>query len=158
MNFISTNNGDHIPCWEPELKAGFVRDEDSLLLTRPGYIVKHNFNQWNQDSKEFQNIGFKLPKIPNDDRPALWWLIKLYPGQFQHMHYDPYLEETKNPIHYSVFLQDWKPGHIFTYQDKMLANYNAGDMYKWTDPFYYHGTANIGYETRYTLQITTYDP
>jgi hypothetical protein len=56
-----------------------------------------------------------------------------------------------------MFLQDWEPGHIFVYDDKIATNYKAGDMFEWSDPMTVHGPANIGYHTRYTLQITMYD-
>jgi hypothetical protein len=56
-----------------------------------------------------------------------------------------------------MFLQDWEPGHIFVYDDKIAANYKAGDMFEWSDPMTIHGPANIGYNTRYTLQITLFD-
>ena len=86
-----------------------------------------------------------------------WWIIKLLPGQMQPMHFDPHLISTKNPARYTMFLEDWKPGHIFVWEDQYLSNYKAGDLYRWKDPMCYHGVVNIGHETRYTLQITTYD-
>lgn len=158
MAFISVNKGHPLPDWQPERKAGYSRDIDAHGIDTPGYAYHtHYFHQWNQASDDINAFGFKLPVIPADNRPSLWWLVKLYPGELQHMHYDPYLTETRNPAHYSVFLQDWKPGHVFTYDDKILTNYKAGDMYRWSTPYYYHGVVNLGYETRYTLQITTYD-
>jgi hypothetical protein len=56
-----------------------------------------------------------------------------------------------------MFLEDWKPGHVFIWEDQYISNYKAGDLYKWYDPMMYHGVVNIGHETRYTLQITTHD-
>ncbi len=73
------------------------------------------------------------------------------------MHIDPQLTEVSNPVRYTMFLQDWEPGHIFVYDDKIAVNYKAGDMFEWSDPMIVHGPANIGYNTRYTLQITMYD-
>jgi len=102
-------------------------------------------------------IKFGLPVIQGDDRYQSWWIIKLLPGQMQTMHFDPHLLTCTNPIRYTMFLQDWQPGHIFTWDDKMLSNYKAGDLYRWKDPMCYHGVVNIGYEPRYTLQITTFD-
>ena len=60
-------------------------------------------------------------------------------------------------IRYTMFLQDWEPGHIFVYDDTYISNYKAGDIYEWSNPMTVHGPANIGYNTRYTLQITMYD-
>jgi hypothetical protein len=158
MNQISTHTGDLVPVWQPDRWKGHPLLDEATERARPGYSHKdHNFYQFNPSSKDMQGFPFQLPTIPEDDRPTLWWIIKLEPGQLQAMHFDPHLIEIKNPARYSVFLQDWQPGHIYTWDDKMISNYKAGDMYKWSDPLCYHGAVNIGYETRYTLQITTYD-
>lgn len=52
-----------------------------------------------------------------------------------------------------VFLQDWKPGHYFEYDNKGLVNWKCGDyvIYSTDTP---HAASNIGIEPRYTLQIT----
>jgi hypothetical protein len=71
--------------------------------------------------------------------------------------YFSHLVEVKNPVRYTMFLKDFEPGHIFVYDDRVAANYKAGDMFEWSDPMTLHGPANIGYNTRYTLQITMYD-
>jgi hypothetical protein len=73
------------------------------------------------------------------------------------MHIDPHLTEVTGFVRYTMFLQDWEPGHIFAYDDKMLSNYKAGDLYEWSDPECIHGPANIGYNTRLTLQITLHN-
>ena len=104
-----------------------------------------------------EGVKFQVPAIPDDNRKTLWWFVKLLPGQMQAMHFDPHLIEIQNPRRYTVFLQDFQPGHIFVWDDKMISNYKAGDLYEWSDPMCYHGCVNIGYETRYTLQLTTYD-
>ena len=75
----------------------------------------------------------------------------------QAMHIDPHLVEVANPVRYTMFLQDWEPGHIFVYDDQMLSNYKAGDLYEWSDPMIVHGVVNIGFNNRYTLQITMHD-
>lgn len=158
MNHISTKSGDLVPVWQPNRWKGHPMLDAALEKARSGYEHKnHNFYQFNPSSEDMKDFNLQIPKIPDDDRPILWWIIKLEPGQLQSMHFDPHLIETKNPQRYSIFLQDWQPGHIFVWGDNMLSNYKAGDMYKWSDPMCYHGVVNIGYETRYTLQITTYD-
>jgi hypothetical protein len=75
----------------------------------------------------------------------------------QAMHIDPHLLDVKNPVRYTLFLQDFEPGHIFVYDDKLMSNYKSGDMYEWSDPMIVHGVTNISYKTRYTLQITLHD-
>jgi len=158
MNHVETHDGDLVPVWQPDRWKGHPMLDEARERARPGYAHRtHDFHQFNPSSKDMQDFKFELPKIEGDDRSALWWIVKLYPGQMQAMHFDPHLIETPNPKRYTMFLQDWRPGHIFTWGNKMLADYKAGDLYEWIDPMCYHGVVNIGYETRYTLQITTHD-
>ena len=158
MTHLEECSGDTVPVWQPDRWKGHPMLDEARERARFGYSNnKHNFQQFNSGSKDMQDFQFQLPEIPNDDRKKLWWFIKLLPGQMQTMHFDPHLIECANPKRYTMFLQDWQPGHIFTWGDKMLSNYKAGDLYEWTDPMCYHGVVNIGYETRYTLQITTID-
>ena len=157
MNHIETHDGDLVPVWQPDRWKGNPMLDEARERARPGYAHRnHDFHQFNPASKDMQSFKFELPDIA-DNRQTLWWIVKLYPGQMQAMHFDPHLIEIPNPKRYTMFLQDWQPGHIFTWGDKMLSNYKAGDLYEWIDPMCYHGVVNIGYETRYTLQITTHD-
>ena len=73
------------------------------------------------------------------------------------MHIDPFLVEVKRPVRYSLFLQDFTPGHIYVYDNKMISDYKKGDLYEWSDPMCIHGCANIGFNNRYTFQITLHD-
>jgi len=55
-----------------------------------------------------------------------------------------------------IFLDDWKPGHIFEIENQPITSWKAGDFVLWNygAP---HMAANIGIEPRYTLQITFVD-
>jgi hypothetical protein len=52
-----------------------------------------------------------------------------------------------------VFLEDWKSGHYFEAMGTALTGWKAGQVVEWTydTP---HMAANLGSESRYTLQIT----
>ena len=52
---------------------------------------------------------------------------------------------------------DWEPGHVFMYENTVLTDYRAGDMYKFENPMALHGSCNIGTKPRIVLQVTTYD-
>jgi hypothetical protein len=156
MEHIKSHDGDTVPVWQPDRWKGHPMLDEARERARPGYSNnKHNFQQFNSTTEGMVNI--ELPAIPNDSRRMFWWVVKLHPGQMQTMHFDPHLLSESNPGRYTMFLEDWQPGHIFTWGDKMLSNYKAGDLYKWSDPMCYHGVVNIGYKPRYTLQITTVD-
>lgn len=158
MNHLATHDGDLVPVWQPDRWKGHPMLDEARERARAGYSHnKHDFYQFSLLSKDMADFPITMPVIDGDDRQFTWWFVKLLPGQMQAMHFDPHLLDCANPNRYTLFLQDWHPGHVFTYEDKMIANYRAGDLYKWTDPMCYHGVVNIGYETRYTLQITTYD-
>jgi hypothetical protein len=52
-----------------------------------------------------------------------------------------------------VFLEDWKSGHYLELDGEPVVNWQAGDVVEWhyDTP---HMAANIGLESRYTLQVT----
>jgi hypothetical protein len=156
MEHLKTHDGDTMPVWQPEKWQGTAELDQARELTRPGYAHRDDrFQQFNKSTPGM--IDFDLPVILGDHRPMLWWIIKLYPGQMQPIHFDPHMLEAKNPRRYTMFLQDWKIGHVFVWNDQYISNYQAGDLFLWPDPMMPHGVVNIGHETRYTLQITTYD-
>jgi hypothetical protein len=158
LKHLETCTGDTVPVWQPDRWKGHPMLDDAREKARFGYSDgKHTFQQFNVNSTDMQNYPFELPVIEGDNRHMSWWFVKLLPGQMQAMHFDPHLLSCRNPIRYTMFLQDWQPGHIFTYDNKMIADYKAGDMFRWDDPMCYHGVVNIGYETRYTFQITTHE-
>ena len=159
MNHLANNLGDTRPVYQPERwKTGNPILEEFNEKCRIAY--SHNipvFQQFNANSKDMENFPIVLPELPKQRNQCHWWFIKLLPGQFQAMHLDPHLLEVENPVRYSMFLQDYIPGHIFVYDDKVLTGYKKGDVFEWSDPLIVHGPVNIGYETRYTLQITLHD-
>lgn len=55
-----------------------------------------------------------------------------------------------------IFLEDWKPGHMFEIFYKPITNWKAGDFVTWSydTP---HMAANLGMEARFTAQITYLD-
>jgi len=127
-------------------------------LAKPWYSNDHSFfNMLGPCSPEMADFKFNLPDLPETRKQIDWWFIKLNPGQFQCMHVDSHTLDVKNLVRYTIFLQDWEPGHIFVLDDQYIANYKAGDMYEWSDPLLLHGPANIGYNPRYTCQITLND-
>lgn len=64
------------------------------------------------------------------------------------------LQGLEKYIHRAIiFLEDWKPGHYFDICGEPILKWKAGDVVEWCydTP---HTAANIGFENRYTLQIT----
>lgn len=162
MNHLATHDGDLRNVWQPERWHGHPELDRLRELARPGYSAgKSIFHQFNSKSIDMKDYIVNLPELPHSRTHMFWWFVKLNPGEMQAMHIDPHLVEVKNPIRYTMFLQDYEPGHIFIYddnkQDKLMTDYKIGDMYEWSDPYTLHGCVNIGFNTRYTLQITMHD-
>ena len=158
IEMLNAKQGDCTPVWQPDRWTGNETLEHFRELARPGYSNnKFFFHQLNAGSTEMKDYNFPWMELPETRAKKFWWFVKLYPGEFQAMHVDPHLTELENFVRYTMFLQDWEPGHIFVYDDKILNNYKAGDLYEWSDPETIHGPANIGYNPRLTLQITLHD-
>lgn len=86
---------------------------------------------------------------------------KMSPGMILPYHSDKYgyyrsqrpgveIEDIKRVI---VFLEDWKPGHISEIAGESHSNWKRGDWISWTGSTI-HLAANLGFEDRYSLQLT----
>lgn len=104
------------------------------------------------------NVSFDLPQPPFIENAKFhWWITKMLPGNFMPVHIDPHTEYEKNSKRYWIPFQDWEPGHIFVYEDQVITNYKAGDVWCYENSTALHGAANIGHTTRIILQISTYE-
>lgn len=158
MNHLRTHDGETRPVWQPERWQGHPLLDEFRELCRVGYAHRnHDFQQFNNSCADMQDFPIILPTLPEQRNMCFWWFIKLLPGQMQAMHIDPHLVEVTNPVRYTMFLEDYHPGHVFLYDDFLATNYKAGDMFEWSDPMCVHGCVNISFKTRYTLQITMHD-
>jgi hypothetical protein len=158
LNHLKTSTGDLTPVWQPDRWRGNPILDEYREKARPAYSQDTpTFHQFNKNSKDMENFPITLPEFPVTGKNGHWWFIKLNPGEMQAMHIDPHLLDVSNPIRYSMFLEDFKIGHIFVYDDKILTGYKAGDVYEWSDPMCVHGCINIGFDTRYTMQVTYHD-
>lgn len=130
-------------------------------------IPEHEFE--NKIFNKFHNAGYNLnaewssffekENIPFDiempvDNAVLWWFIRQKPGQFNPLHIDQDEENTKNVKRYWMPLQDYEPGHLFFYDDEIMTNYKAGDLYMYPRSDMVHGSCNIGFNIRLALNIT----
>lgn len=162
LDYLETLDTGRVVVWDEEREwNGHPLIEKYKGLAKPNYAGKvHAWHQWFGVSDEIQSQNIKLPELPVSRDKTLWWAVRLRPGEFQPTHADPHLYGTSDPVRYTLFLQDWEPGHIFVYDtDKTVVNYKAGDLYEWNpeDVFELHGAANISYKSRYTIQIAMYN-
>ena len=66
------------------------------------------------------------------------------------------IKDTAKIYRAIIFLEDWKPGHIFEIESTPITNWKAGEYVLWQYDAA-HMAANLGLEPRYTLQITYTD-
>jgi hypothetical protein len=89
------------------------------------------------------------------------------PGQFLMYHHDLYyaIIRDKDPElawkpeklrRFVVFMEDWKPGHVWIVGNTHYSHWKAGECITWSWVDMPHGTANIGMDPRYSLHLTGY--
>ncbi len=95
----------------------------------------------------WKNIGWNFYKF----EPGKW----LRPHQDHFYFYKKYynLESDETIRRCNIFLEDWKPGHAFGIDDKIIIHWKKYDYYVW-DSTVEHWGGNFGSEDRYTLQLT----
>lgn len=168
MKFIK-NIADQIdPNWLAEVmsKEGIHRPREGGIPTGPegesewqkaidsGYDPTASYFQMFDQS----NCSFDIPAFYTcENKKHHWWITKMMPGNFMPMHVDPHTKTEKNSQRYWIPLQDWECGHIFAYEDTIITNYKAGDMWVYEDSQALHGAANIGLNPRVVLQVSVYE-
>ena len=158
LNILLSNDGDITPVYQPEKWSGREDyNKARIELENAGYPDRnYSFCQYTKDTDCLKNLNLEMP-IPMLNANSFWWFIKLKPGEMQPMHFDPHVKLVNNCTRYTMPLQDYIPGHIFVYNNIILKDYKAGDLFQWEDPLIYHGTVNISYSDRITLQISSHE-
>lgn len=150
VSYVLANRGDGRPAEgqkpnTPEMVAEYARAQAA------GYS-SDNIYFWMFDKN---NTAFDI-NPPFIQGSFHWWITKMLPGNFMPMHQDPHTEYEKDSNRYWIPLTDWAPGHIFMYEDQVITNYHAGDVWQYEEAGALHGAANIGHSPRVVLQISTY--
>ena len=58
---------------------------------------------------------------------------------------------------YTMFLQDYIPGHMTLWGDTFLKDFKVGDLYKAKDSIALHGSANVTTHDRLVAFLTIWD-
>jgi len=95
-----------------------------------------------------KNIGITYYRMDSGDNlPYHKDLYKKYIEKFS-------LKNKENKIwRYVFFVEDWKPGHIFEIGYNPIIKWKSGDYVAWNYDIP-HLAANLGDESRYTIQLT----
>lgn len=103
--------------------------------------------------KDHFNYNVSLPEQFSNVRE--WWFSKLNPGDIVPWHADKFKYNQSNIERYWVSMQDYIPGHIFLYGDRLLMNYKKGDIFLFNNPTVFHGAGNLSFIPKLSLQIVT---
>jgi hypothetical protein len=122
-----------------------------------GYDISKTY--WHHYASETNTFPFEFEAPFDNDKMFMWWFIKMMPGGFMPMHRDPHVtEDDKDGVErYWIPLQDYRPGHIFIYDNSLITNYKMGDCFKYSSANEIHGAANISHDIRLTVQFTTHE-
>ena len=71
--------------------------------------------------------------------------------------YDPELSWKPEKFRrFVIFMEDWKPGHVWIVGNTTYSHWVKGECITWSWIDMPHGTANLGFNTRYSLHLTGY--
>ena len=158
IDHILTNDGWGLPRdWgtdQASRVAGMIR-LCGINACERALAAGYDFGQVKYHVYNKSTSPFDLKFTDNED-DVEWRFVKLKPGDVMPMHLDSDIPDY-NCRKYWMPLQDYQPGHIFIYEDKLITDYCAGDLWTYDDINALHGACNIGYTPRITFQFTTYE-
>lgn len=144
LDIILTTPGDR----RPETKVEYYKQSLSDKWTSAGY--KTDKIGWSLYYQEHFDTKIILPDYFQGT--SNWWFCKLNPGDVFPLHQDLF-KNTEKIKRFWMACQDCHPGHIFFYKDKTLNDYKAGDLFLFDNQDEWHGSCNIGFIPKISLQI-----
>jgi hypothetical protein len=169
-----TSLGSLVPFWQAELDHIVQLAQPKTWRTR-GRGADRPAEEYDQEDYDLEQFGYGKDHVVADltwDVPAIFEKLVLWfgmdnckmrlhvqqPGQVWNLHLDKL--EKWNPddpskvMRVMVALNDWEPGHFFSYGNYVHAGWRAGDVHTFDWQNIPHSTANAGHGPRITLQIT----
>lgn len=169
-----TGLGNIDPFWQNELNELVKSAQPKTWRTR-GQGADRASEEYDQEDYDLEQQGYGKDYIVSDltwDIPETFNKINLWfgmdnskmrlhvqrPGQVWNLHLDK-LEKwnPSNPdqvMRIMIALNDWEPGHFFSYGNYMHTQWHAGDVTTFDWQNIPHATANAGHNPRATLQLT----
>jgi hypothetical protein len=166
--------GNIDPFWKEELDSITELAQPKTWRTR-GKGADRPKEEYDQEEYDLEQFGYGKDFIVGDltwDVPETFNKILIRfgmdnckmrlhvqrPGQMWNLHLDKL--EKWNPedpgkvMRVMIALNDWEPGHFWSYGNYMHSRWHAGDVTTFDWQNLPHATANAGHEPRITLQMT----
>lgn len=149
VEFLLTNKGQLLP--------------DDRECLRPDWHPQNTimYEKWGETNRaywykfETQDMPFTIPWPVELGDKFDWWVVKQLPGQCVPMHYDP--NDETHTVRYVMMLQDYIPGHMLLWNDRLIKDYKVGDLFKIEDVNSWHGSSNISNEPRIIAHLTVWN-
>lgn len=94
-------------------------------------------------------------------KPLRVFISEIHPGKYVPYHWD--IEDCEKEwrelgelVRYVCFIQDQKPGHIFTLDEHCFYNEAKHNVYRWNTRKDWHAGANCGFEPYYLFHFLGY--
>lgn len=131
--------------------------EEDLVTDDNGYSI-HNVTQYvfkEADVSFRDELSRTLPHISHEGE-VNWWFTKYLPGQYLPVHRDLGgqigIDNSKIKRYWMPFTP-YEVGHIYLYENSIIAPYEVGDLFEMPDPSAQHAAANLGVSVRIILNI-----
>lgn len=169
-----THLGNILPFWQNELGTIKELAKPKTWRTR-GKGADRPAEEYDQEDYDLEQFGYGKDHIVSDltwevpeifNKIAVWFAMEnskmrlhvQQPGQVWNLHLDKlekwHPEDPSKVMRVMIALNDWQPGHFFSYGNYMHTGWHAGDVHTFDWKNIPHSTANAGHEPRITLQIT----
>ena len=166
--------GNISPFWPAELAAIVDLAKPKTWRTRGQGLDRTN-EEYDQEEYDLEKFGYGKDYVVGDltweipksfDKIAVWFgmdncKMRLHvqqPGQVWNLHLDKLEkwnpEDPTKVMRVMIALNDYEPGHFFSYGNHIHTGWRAGDVTTFDWQNVPHSTANAGHGPRITLQMT----
>jgi len=167
--------GNVDPFWQDELANIIQLAKPKTWRTRGKEGNERPANEYEEEDYDLEQFGYGKDYVISDlswkvpetfNKVALWFgmdncKMRLHvqrPGQVWNLHLDKLekwnLEDPARVMRVMIALNDWEPGHFWSYGNHVHTAWRAGDVTTFDWQNLPHSTANAGHGPRITLQIT----
>lgn len=166
--------GNILPFWSSELDEIMKLAQPKTWRNR-GQGADRDSKEYDQEDYDLEQQGYGKDYIVSDltwdvpetfNKIGIWFgmdnsKMRLHvqrPGQMWNLHLDKlekwYPEDPSKVMRVMIALNDWEPGHFFSYGNYVHTQWRAGDVTTFDWQNIPHSTANAGHVPRATIQLT----